>query len=110
MLAETADLNRVSDRNKKKVDRVRRWLQRILEGDELPAPERVIAGDTLAMLEDQRPGVDSTIEAGGKLFLPDMKFSLVPPGPFWMGEGDDVHLNEHLNYWKRSKVFTSFKN
>ncbi len=88
-LVETADLEKVSERDKAKVTRVQWWLVHILRTGELPALERARAGDTLARLGDPRPEV-MTVEA--------MEFCFVPAGPFVMGEGKDKHTNAHLTY------------
>ena len=80
-LAETAVLDKVSPRNRIKLDRVRKWLVRIMEGDRLPALERVYAGNALAVLGDPRFNQDSW-------YLPDddkLGFAEVPAGSFWMG-------------------------
>jgi formylglycine-generating enzyme required for sulfatase activity len=57
-------------------------------------PLRAAAGDALAKLGDPRPGVGVDPETG----LPDVTWCHVPAGPFWMGDGKDQHLNEHLDY------------
>jgi formylglycine-generating enzyme required for sulfatase activity len=59
--------------------------------------ERAAVGRTLAKLDDPRPGVGVSPETG----LPDVEFCYVPPGPFWMGEGTESHLNESLDYGYR---------
>jgi len=80
-LAETAGLERVSERDRAKVARVRSWLVHILESGELPAVERVTAGNVLAQLGDPRFRADAW-------YLPDeplLGFVEVPPGLFLMG-------------------------
>jgi predicted NACHT family NTPase len=47
-LTEATDLSQVSERNQAKLKRVRSWQVNILERGELPAVERVTAGDILA--------------------------------------------------------------
>ena len=79
-LVETADLSQVSDRNRIKLERVKRWLVVILEQNSLPALERVAAGQSLAILGDDRPRVG--LRADG---LPDIAWCKVPAGPFVMG-------------------------
>lgn len=95
LLAETGDLRRVSDKQRKTLDRVRRWQVALMTSSELPARDRVECGRSVAVLGDPRPEV-LTVEA--------MEFCRVPAGPFWMGdeEGGEaekpVHLAEHLSY------------
>jgi len=93
-LAETAGLERVSERDRAKVARVRSWLVHILESGELPAVERVTAGNVLAQLGDPRFRADAW-------YLPDeplLGFVEVPLGPFLMGtrEKDIPALLEQL--------------
>lgn len=98
-LVETANLQQVSERHQRKVGHTRRWLVRLVEGDDLPALERARAGDLLATVGDPRPGVAPTTLSE----LTRMEFCFVPPGPFVMGS-DDVddekpkHKNDELTY------------
>jgi formylglycine-generating enzyme required for sulfatase activity len=88
-LVETAELGPSGKRFEVVKERVRGWLKSILEGRDLPAPERAEAGRVLARLGDPRAGVTS-VEA--------MEFCRVPPGPFWMGQGKEAHLNDGLGF------------
>ena len=96
-LAETAELKGITDRNREILNRIRVQLVRIIEGKGLPAVERAAAGRNLAALGDPRKAV---------MRVDEMRFCLVPGGPFHMGsdESDDEkppHVNEHLScdYW-----------
>ena len=95
-LAESADLRRVADHNRAKLDRIRRWLVRILEGTDFPAMERAIAGRSLGVIGDPREAVTT---------LDKMEFCHVPPGPFMMGEkgrsDGELHRCDELTegYW-----------
>jgi len=80
-LVETANLQQVSERNHPKLERVRRWLVAIIEGDDLPAIERAEAGNVLAALGDERPGV-GLLPAG----RPDIDWCEVSAGPFLYGD------------------------
>jgi formylglycine-generating enzyme required for sulfatase activity len=83
-LVESADLDKVSERNQVKVERVRTHLVRVLEAGELPAVERAAAGRALARLGDPRPGVGLRDDG-----LPDIAWCEVPAGPFLMGSTDE---------------------
>ena len=100
LLVETAKVDRASKHAKRKVERVQRWLVEILNRGDLPAAERVAAGRTLALLGDPRPEVTA---------LEETRFCYIPPGPFWMGEGGDLHLNQNLDYgyWIAQRVVTN---
>ncbi|GAB4450234.1 MAG: SUMF1/EgtB/PvdO family nonheme iron enzyme [Anaerolineae bacterium] len=104
-LVETANLQQVNERNQPKLARVRRWLAHIIEGDALPATERVAAGVSLAHLGDDRPGVgvrqsspfpilgreavSSPEGPGVRATLPDIAWCEVPGGPFIQGSKDN---------------------
>jgi len=83
VLVECADLAKVAQRDEAKRNRARDWQLTILRSGRLPATERALAGRSLAVLGD--PRLEVTI-------LDGMQFSLIPPGPFLMG--DDAGLNE----------------
>jgi formylglycine-generating enzyme required for sulfatase activity len=89
VLVETADLTRVSERDRVKMERVRLWLTHILEEGTLPTVERASAGDTLARLGDLRPGIG--LRSDG---LPDIVWCEVPPGVFVMGGVDSDRDND----------------
>ena len=75
-LLESANLEKVSQRNQIKLDRIKNWLIYMMKGDDLPAIERVKAGDFLAKLGDPRKSVTH---------IEHMEFCFVPAGPFLMG-------------------------
>ncbi|MDY0095930.1 MAG: SUMF1/EgtB/PvdO family nonheme iron enzyme, partial [Candidatus Vecturithrix sp.] len=84
-LVETADLQKISPRNQVKVNRIRDWLAAILTEQTpahfpLPAVERALAGNILAHLGDQRPGVGLREDG-----LPEVAWREVPAGEFMMG-------------------------
>ncbi|HZF10799.1 MAG TPA: SUMF1/EgtB/PvdO family nonheme iron enzyme [Thermoanaerobaculia bacterium] len=81
VLAESADLGRVSGANAVKLDRVRRWLLQLMRTDTFPVLERAAAGRALATLGD--PRFDTNY-----WYLPReplLGFVKVSAGPFQMG-------------------------
>ena len=84
-LVELNGMEHVNVRHQQKVDRVRRWLVEIVQGNDLPAVERALAATHLAELGDLRPEV-TTVNA--------MQFCYVPAGPFWMGSDEDNPLEK----------------
>ena len=81
-VAESVDTAKVAARDKAKLDRTRKWLCKVVEGDALPARLRVEAGDVLAAIGDPR------FRSCAEWCLPadDMLgFVEIPAGPFLMG-------------------------
>jgi formylglycine-generating enzyme required for sulfatase activity len=79
----------------KKKEHIRQWQKTIVSGGLLPPRDRAQAGDVLAALDDDRPGV---------LFCDEMPLCYVPSGEFWMGD-EQKHTKGHWNnsldkpYW-----------
>ncbi len=96
-LTETANLNKMSPRNQKKLGRIRHWLLRIMEENLLPATERALAGNNLAKIGDPRFNP-------GRFYLPNDEdgFVKIPAGEFQMGSdkerdeyADDNEFPQH---------------
>lgn len=79
-LLESANLEKVSERNQRRVDHVKTSLLHALRNSDFPAIERAAAGRALAKLGDPRPAV---------LASASMQFCYVPAGPFIMGSDPD---------------------
>jgi formylglycine-generating enzyme required for sulfatase activity len=83
-IAESVDIEKVANRDKAKLERARRWLCKIIEGDALPARLRAEAGDVLAAIGDPR------FRSHEEWCLPAdemLGFVEIPTGPFLMGSG-----------------------
>ena len=92
VLAEGANLSRVSPRHQERLEKVRHWASRLLVSEELPPSERAATGASLGVIGDPRREV---------LKVDAMPFCYVPGGPFMMGAGKEKHRNEYLGqgYW-----------
>jgi formylglycine-generating enzyme required for sulfatase activity len=91
-------------RSKKAAEsRVRQWLQKAVEADEVIEPlERAEYGNSLSQIGDTRPGV-GVIAVDDRLSIPDMEICYVPKGEFRMGselhDGEKpIHTNDCLDY------------
>jgi formylglycine-generating enzyme required for sulfatase activity len=81
VLAESADLAAVAEANLPKLEKIRSWHVHLLRSNLFSAPERALAGRTLAMLGDPRFDPE-------RWFLPKddlLGFVEVPAGRFVMG-------------------------
>lgn len=84
-LIENGVLEGAMPRNQAKAERIRRWLLAIIERGALSPVDRAAAGDALATLGDDRPGVGLTPDG-----LPDIAWCDVPAGPFTMGNTEET--------------------
>jgi formylglycine-generating enzyme required for sulfatase activity/predicted ATPase len=80
-LAETADPEGVSEANRDRLERVRRWLVALLGSPHLPAVERAAAGESLARIGDPRFDPAQWYLPAGPL----LGFVEIPAGAFLMG-------------------------
>jgi formylglycine-generating enzyme required for sulfatase activity len=87
VIAESADLANLDASERSKLERLQRWHVHLLRTDALPAPERALAGKSLAQLGD--PRFDP--EHGYLLREPLLGFVEIPAGKFLMGESDSLH-------------------
>lgn len=93
LLYEVGDIDKVSNYNEIKLERVKKWQQYIVQLDSFPSQERVASGRVLGLLGDERVGVCSLDDFG----YPSLQMCLVPEGEFLMGSRDDdefAHINE----------------
>ncbi|MGE0680451.1 MAG: NACHT domain-containing NTPase [Candidatus Binatia bacterium] len=87
VLIENKIVGRVTERNRDKLERIRRWLTATLTQGALSRIDRALAGDALATIGDPRFRADAWS-------LPDeplLGFVEVLAGPFLMGEGEKRH-------------------
>lgn len=68
---------------------VKRWQVAILQQGALPPRDRALAGDVLAELGDDRPGV---------LNWEEMPLCYVPPGEFWLADGQRSQQGQWLGF------------
>jgi formylglycine-generating enzyme required for sulfatase activity len=81
VLLETKLTGPVSDEeDRARRARVRGWHKAILRAGALPPRDRALAGEALAALGDDRPGI---------LTCDEMVFCAVPAGPFWLANWDE---------------------
>ena len=81
LLIENDALRSLSERNKIKVDKIKKWLARIIETGSLSIVDRVEAGNVLAQLGDPRFRPDAWQLPDEPLF----GFVKIPSGKFLMG-------------------------
>jgi formylglycine-generating enzyme required for sulfatase activity len=84
-VAESASLSQISPANRPKLERLQRWLVRLLGDSRFPATERALAGRTLAKLGDPRFDPDCWSLPRDPL----LGFVEVPAGSFRMGSAAD---------------------
>jgi len=90
VIVETVNLEQISLAKQKKIDRIIKWLCRIIQENSFPASERAIAGNHLAILGDPRVAV---------MDVDHMQFCLVPGGKFWRGEDEKELFGVKSAFW-----------
>lgn len=81
LLIETGAYEELVPRHQVKCRNIAQWLVHIVQGSQLPASERALAGRTVTLLGDTRPEV---------MTLDSLQLCYVPQGPFWVGGSDTV--------------------
>ncbi len=84
-LVETADLAGVSEANQLKLAKIKRWLLELLRSERLPATERALAGNNLAVLGDPRFKPELWYLPAEPL----LGFIEIPAGEFTMGSEEE---------------------
>jgi len=79
-IAESELWRDVQEQDGSKLERIRQWLERLLELGALSPVDRAAGGRVLAVLGDRRKGVGLRRDG-----LPDVDWLKVPAGPFTMG-------------------------
>lgn len=97
IIVENANLANISERNAPKLQRIRRWMIHILSSMDLPASDRVVAGNMLARLGDLRPEILDAKQTVSELVL-------IPNGQFMMGSdtsnsSSPIHSIVLPDYW-----------
>ena len=91
VVAESVDLEDVAEWNRAKLERLQRWLVRLLRDERLPAVERALAGESLARLGDPRvevmtvDGMELREVPAGKFLMGDERHEMEIPYPFRIG-------------------------
>ena len=99
-IVETAQIDAMREYEPAAFERLRGWLKALMRSDALPALERANAGNALAALGDDRPGVGllscvkreggcSPLLGGAGGGLPDIDWVKIPAGSFMMGSDED---------------------
>ncbi|MCP4428153.1 MAG: SUMF1/EgtB/PvdO family nonheme iron enzyme, partial [Chloroflexi bacterium] len=86
-------------------DRVQSWLQALMTADHLlPATVRAEAGQWLARLGDERPGVGVVKKDG--VLIPDIRWGgKVPPGRYEIGDGSGNYDDEKVREVEIKKAY-----
>jgi len=100
LLVESADLDEVQKWHVSKRDRIRDWQLRLMAGAQLPAKERVLAGNNLARLEDPRFDPRYWHLPKGRT----LAFVEVPEGAFWMGSDKALDKDAYDDELPRHEV------
>ena len=108
-IVETAQIDAMREYEPAAFERLRGWLKALMRSDALPALERANAGNALAALGDDRPGVGllscvkreggcsplrgaagcAPLLGGAGGGLPDIDWVKIPAGSFMMGSDED---------------------
>ena len=100
-VAESADIYKVARKDKPKLERVRKWLCKIIEGEGLSSKLRVEAGDALAAIGDPR------FRNATEWCLPAdemLSFVEIPAGTFLMGSDHNRDIDASGSEFPQHRV------